>query len=66
MSTTMLGGVVNDIYLPGWYQHHETREMPNGNLLVSVDKIGESTVEDHILEVTLRVVFAGMGYAPYS
>ena len=22
---TMLGGVVNDIYLPGWYQHHETR-----------------------------------------
>ena len=27
-------------------------EMPNGNLLVSVDKIGESTVEDHILEVT--------------
>lgn len=49
---TMLGGVVNDIYLPGWYQHHETREMPNGNLLVSVDKIGESTVEDHILEVT--------------
>ncbi|MDA8808160.1 aryl-sulfate sulfotransferase, partial [Flavobacteriaceae bacterium] len=31
--------------------HHDVFEMPNGNLLVTVDKVGIDTVEDHILEI---------------
>lgn len=48
----MLGRQLNDIFIPGYLQHHETREMPNGNLLVAVDKIGIETVEDHVIEVS--------------
>lgn len=47
-----LGRVVRTIPIPGYISHHEIREMPNGNLLVAVDKIGLSTVEDHIIEIT--------------
>lgn len=48
----LLGNQVNDIYTPGYFQHHETRILPNGNLLLAVDKVGISTVEDHIIEIT--------------
>ncbi|KRP08597.1 MAG: hypothetical protein ABR94_11630 [Sphingobacteriales bacterium BACL12 MAG-120802-bin5] len=48
----LLGNEINDIYIPGYFQHHETRIMPNGNYLLAVDKEGISTVEDHIIEIS--------------
>lgn len=31
--------------------HHDVYEMPNGNFLVAVNKVGISTIEDHIIEI---------------
>lgn len=31
--------------------HHDVIEKPNGNFLVTVNKVGASTVEDHIVEI---------------
>ena len=40
-----------DVY-PGFENiHHDIFEMPNGNLLVTVNKVGIETIEDHILEI---------------
>lgn len=47
-----LGNEVRSIPIPGYISHHEIQEMPNGNILVAVDKIGLATVEDHIIEIT--------------
>jgi arylsulfate sulfotransferase len=45
------GRLLRTIHLPGYRQHHEVLRKPNGNYLVAVDKLSESTVEDHIIEV---------------
>ncbi len=37
--------------MPGYSFHHEVTEKPNGNFLVTVNKDGLSTVEDHIIEI---------------
>ena len=47
----MLGRVVNEWPLPGYSFHHNVLELPNGNLLATVNKHGLPTVEDHILEI---------------
>jgi arylsulfate sulfotransferase len=47
----MLGRVINEWPLPGYGFHHNVLELPNGNLLVTVNKHGLPTVEDHILEI---------------
>ena len=47
----MLGRVVNEWPLPGYSFHHNVLELPNGNLLATVNKDGLPTVEDHILEI---------------
>ncbi len=47
----MLGNVVNSWDMPGFGFHHEVSEKPNGNFLVTVNKEGALTVEDHIIEI---------------
>lgn len=36
---------------PGYNYHHDYYELPDGNLLLAVDKKGLATVEDHVIEV---------------
>ena len=45
------GEELNEWTLPGYLQHHEIVERENGNFIVAVDKVGLSTVEDHIIEL---------------
>lgn len=45
------GLIVNFWGLPGFEHHHTVYEKPNGNFLVTVNKFGLETVEDHIIEV---------------
>lgn len=45
------GQIVNAWDLPGYEHHHIALEKPNGNFLVTVNKKGLVTVEDHIVEV---------------
>ncbi len=47
----LFGNVLNTWEMPGYSFHHEVLEKPNGNFLVTVNKMGESTVEDHIIEI---------------
>ena len=47
----MLGEILNSWPMPGYGFHHEVTEKPNGNFLVTVNKLGISTVEDHIIEI---------------
>ncbi len=47
-----MGYEVRTLPIPGYLVHHEIQEMPNGNLLVAVDKMGLSTIEDHIIEIS--------------
>ena len=47
----MLGEVVNTWAMPGYGFHHDVIEKPNGNFLVTVNKQGADTVEDHIIEI---------------
>jgi len=47
----MLGDTVNTWDMPGYGFHHEVKEKPNGNFIVTVNKFGISTVEDHIIEI---------------
>ena len=47
----MLGRILNEWPLPGYGFHHDVIEMPNGNFLVTVNKNGLSTAQDHILEI---------------
>lgn len=47
----MLGNIINSWSMPGYGFHHEVTEKPNGNFLVTVNKHGLSTVEDHVIEI---------------
>ena len=47
----MLGEIQDSWPMPGYGFHHEVTEKPNGNFLVTVNKQGISTVEDHIIEI---------------
>jgi arylsulfate sulfotransferase len=47
----MLGRVVNEWPFPGYAFHHQVLEKPDGNFLVTVDKLGEATVEDYVIEI---------------
>lgn len=51
---SMLGEVVGSWEMPGWGFHHQVVEKPNGNFLVTVNKLGEWTIEDHIIEIDRR------------
>ena len=48
----LTGRLIREVSFPGYVQHHEVLEKPNGNLLIAVNKTSEDTVEDHIIEVT--------------
>jgi arylsulfate sulfotransferase len=47
----MLGNVIQTWDLPGYIQHHEVIEKPDGNFIAGVDKIGIPTIEDHVIEI---------------
>lgn len=47
----LFGNIVNIWEMEGYGFHHEVFEKPNGNFLVSVDKRGLNTIEDHIIEI---------------
>ena len=47
----MLGNVINEWPIPGYWFHHHVLELPNGNLLATVSKRGIFTTEDHVLEI---------------
>ncbi|MGI9548285.1 MAG: aryl-sulfate sulfotransferase, partial [Flavobacteriaceae bacterium] len=47
----MFGNVINTWDMPGYSFHHEVHEKPNGNFLVTVNKIGAATIEDYIIEI---------------
>ncbi len=48
----MMGMVVNSWPMDGYGFHHNVKEMePNGNFLVTVNRDGESTIEDRIIEI---------------
>lgn len=47
----MLGKILNTWEMPGYGFHHEVKEKPNGNFIVTVNKFGINTVEDHIIEI---------------
>ncbi len=50
---SLMGKKLNEFNLYPNYEniHHDIYELPNGNLLVTVDKVGISTIEDHVVEV---------------
>ena len=50
---SMTGRIIQvyDVYPEFENIHHDVFEMPNGNLLVTVNKVGIDTIEDHILEI---------------
>ena len=47
----LFGNIVNTWEMPGFAFHHEVLEKPNGNFIVTVDKQGADTIEDHIIEI---------------
>ncbi len=47
----LFGIVVNTWEMPNYGFHHDVTEKPNGNFLVSVNKLGASTIEDYIIEI---------------
>ncbi len=47
----MLGRIVNKWPIPGFSFHHHVQEMPNGNLLATVNNNSIRTVEDHVIEL---------------
>ncbi len=47
----MLGREVRRWAMPGYWQHHDLIEKPNGNLIVCVSKEGLDTGLDHIIEL---------------
>ncbi|MCB0550911.1 MAG: aryl-sulfate sulfotransferase [Phaeodactylibacter sp.] len=47
----MLGKEANRWDIPGFYQHHDQIEKPNGNLIICVSKEGLDTRLDHIVEL---------------
>src|SRR5690606_21286342 len=47
----LFGNVMNLWEMPGYGFHHEAFEKPNGNFIVTVNKEGAATIEDHIIEI---------------
>lgn len=47
----MLGREINHWTTPGYWQHHEVVEKPDGNLIFAVNKGGLTTTDDHIIEI---------------
>lgn len=47
----MFGTIQNRWELPGYGFHHEVYEKPDGNFLVTANKLGAPTIEDYILEI---------------
>lgn len=47
----LFGNVLNTWPMDGYSFHHEVHEKPNGNFLVTVNKIGAPTIEDYIIEI---------------
>jgi len=47
----MFGEIVNQWDMPGYGFHHNVIEKPDGNFVVTVNKLGEPTVEDYIIEI---------------
>ncbi len=47
----LFGNVVNNWEMPGYGFHHEVFEKSDGNFLVTVNKFGEPTIEDYIIEI---------------
>lgn len=46
-----LGKIINTWDMPGYGFHHNVQEKPNGNFIVTVNKLGKNTVEDYIIEI---------------
>lgn len=47
----MLGRIVNEWAMPGYGFHHHVLEKPDGNFVVTVNKHGEPTIEDYLIEI---------------
>ncbi len=47
----MLGRTVRSWGMPGFSFHHQVLELPAGNFLVTVNRDGAATVEDHVIEI---------------
>jgi arylsulfate sulfotransferase len=47
----LFGNVINSWDMPGYAFHHQVLEKPNGNFLVTVNKLDSSTIEDYIIEI---------------
>ncbi len=47
----LFGNVVDSWDMPGYGFHHEVSEKPDGNFLVTVNKLGAATIEDYIIEI---------------
>ncbi len=47
----LFGTILNTWEMPGYAFHHDVVEKPNGNFLVTVNKLGEPTIEDYIIEI---------------
>jgi arylsulfate sulfotransferase len=47
----LFGNVINSWDMPGYAFHHQVQEKPDGNFLVTVNKLGVSTIEDYIIEI---------------
>ena len=47
----MLGKKINSWNLPGYFQHHDQIEKPDGNLIICVTKGGLDTRLDHFIEL---------------
>lgn len=47
----LFGTILNTWEMPGYGFHHEVHEKPNGNFVVTVNKLGAATIEDHVIEI---------------
>ena len=47
----MLGEILNTWDMQGYGFHHQVLEKPDGNFLVTVNKLSESTIEDFVIEI---------------
>lgn len=47
----MFGNILNTWDMPGYGFHHEAFELPDGNFLVTVNKLDVETVEDYLIEI---------------
>ncbi|KPJ97212.1 MAG: hypothetical protein AMS20_17330 [Gemmatimonas sp. SG8_28] len=47
----MVGRIVNEWAMPGYGFHHQVLEKPDGNFIVTVNKLSAPTIEDHLIEI---------------